>query len=105
MTYEGLLLGGMDIIPTQLTGNACAGLGFNIRGGTDNLHVGKDPGIFITTIKPIGAAAKDGRLKTGDKILEVRNCDYKHYCRVSLNCTCKDEVVELKMTVLVYIYC
>ena len=58
----------------HVTSNACAGLGFNIRGGTDNLHVGKDPGIFITTIKPSGAAAKDGRLKTGDKILEVKNC-------------------------------
>lgn len=47
------------------------GLGFNIRGGTDNIHVGSDPGIFVTTIKPSGAAAKDGRLKPGDKILEV----------------------------------
>ena len=46
-------------------------LGFNIRGGTDNIHVGKDPGIFVTTVKPTGAAAKDGRLQPGDKILEV----------------------------------
>ena len=47
------------------------GLGFNIRGGTDNMHVGNDPGIFVTTIKPAGAAAMDGSLHTGDKILEV----------------------------------
>lgn len=47
------------------------GLGFNIRGGIDNVHVGNDPGIFVTTIRPNGAAAKDGRLKTGDKILQV----------------------------------
>jgi len=47
------------------------GLGFNIRGGTDNIHVGSDPGIFVTTVKPNGAAAKDGRLLAGDKILEV----------------------------------
>lgn len=46
-------------------------LGFNIRGGTDNIHVGKDPGIFVTTVKPTGAAARDGRLQPGDKILEV----------------------------------
>lgn len=48
-----------------------AGLGFNIRGGIDNMHVGGDPGIFVTTIRPSGAAAVDGRLSTGDKILEV----------------------------------
>lgn len=48
-----------------------SGLGFNIRGGTDNHHVFSDPGIFITTVKPNGAAAKDGRLQPGDKILEV----------------------------------
>ena len=48
-----------------------SGLGFNIRGGTDNMHVGKDSGIFVTTVKPNGAASKDGRLQPGDKILEV----------------------------------
>ena len=48
------------------------GLGFNIRGGIDNVHVLTDPGIFITTVKANGAAAKDGRLQPGDKILEVR---------------------------------
>ena len=36
------------------------------------MHVGRDPGIFITTIRPSGAAALDGRLSSGDKILEVR---------------------------------
>ena len=48
------------------------GLGFNIRGGLDNIHIGSDPGIFVTTVKPNGAAAEDGRLQPGDKILEVR---------------------------------
>lgn len=54
-----------------------SGLGFNIRGGTDNMHVGKDSGIFVTTVKPNGAASKDGRLQPGDKILEVR---YLYVC-------------------------
>ena len=35
------------------------------------MHVGDDPGIFVTTIRPAGAAAVDSRLQTGDKILEV----------------------------------
>jgi len=53
------------------------GLGFNIRGGTDNIHVGSDPGIFVTTVKPNGAAAKDGRLLAGDKILEMNGNDLR----------------------------
>ena len=48
-----------------------AGLGFNIRGGIDNHHVEGDSGIFVTTVRVDGAAAKDGRLAPGDKILEV----------------------------------
>ena len=47
------------------------GYGFNIRGGTDNCHVGQDPGIFVTSMRPDGAAAKDGRLKKGDRIISV----------------------------------
>jgi len=38
-------------------------LGFSIAGGTDNPHIGDDPGIFITKIIPGGAAAEDGRLR------------------------------------------
>ncbi|NXJ36935.1 DLG2 protein, partial [Ciconia maguari] len=41
-----------------------SGLGFSIAGGTDNPHIGDDPGIFITKIIPGGAAAEDGRLRT-----------------------------------------
>ncbi|NWR32498.1 DLG2 protein, partial [Tachuris rubrigastra] len=40
-----------------------SGLGFSIAGGTDNPHIGDDPGIFITKIIPGGAAAEDGRLR------------------------------------------
>ena len=46
-------------------------MGFNIRGGIDNHHVEGDAGIFVTTVRVDGAAAKDGRLTPGDKILEV----------------------------------
>ncbi|NXB73155.1 DLG2 protein, partial [Donacobius atricapilla] len=52
-----------------------SGLGFSIAGGTDNPHIGDDPGIFITKIIPGGAAAEDGRLSMLfvflEKILKV----------------------------------
>lgn len=48
-----------------LQGNS--GLGFSIAGGTDNPHIGDDPGIFITKIIPGGAAAEDGRLRSVTK--------------------------------------
>lgn len=47
------------------------GLGFNIRGGKDSPHVPGDPSIFVTRINGEGAAARDGRLSVGDKLLEV----------------------------------
>uniref|UniRef100_A0A8C1KXA0 Discs, large homolog 2 (Drosophila) n=1 Tax=Cyprinus carpio TaxID=7962 RepID=A0A8C1KXA0_CYPCA len=55
------------------TGNS--GLGFSIAGGTDNPHIGDDPGIFITKIIPGGAAAEDGRLRVNDCILRVNEAD------------------------------
>ena len=48
------------------------GLGFNIVGGTDQQYVSDDSGIFVSRIKENGAAALDGRLQEGDKILSVR---------------------------------
>ncbi|XP_041354039.1 LOW QUALITY PROTEIN: synaptojanin-2-binding protein-like [Gigantopelta aegis] len=47
------------------------GLGFNIRGGIDIPHLPGDPGIFVTKLKENGAAFRDGRLKEGDKIVEI----------------------------------
>ncbi|XP_059577994.1 disks large homolog 2 isoform X6 [Alligator mississippiensis] len=52
-----------------------SGLGFSIAGGTDNPHIGDDPGIFITKIIPGGAAAEDGRLRVNDCILRVNEFD------------------------------
>ncbi|XP_023260639.1 disks large homolog 2 isoform X8 [Seriola lalandi dorsalis] len=52
-----------------------SGLGFSIAGGTDNPHIGEDPGIFITKIIPGGAAAEDGRLRVNDCILRVNDAD------------------------------
>ncbi|XP_063295605.1 synaptojanin-2-binding protein [Pelobates fuscus] len=48
-----------------------SGLGFNIVGGTDQQYVSQDSGIYVSSIKEKGAAAIDGRLQEGDRILEV----------------------------------
>ena len=48
-----------------------SGLGFNIRGGVDSPYLHEDNGIFVVKIREDGAAYKDGRLKEGDKVLEV----------------------------------
>lgn len=42
-------------------------------GGMDQQYVVNDGGIFVSKIKEDGAAALDGRLQEGDKILSVRN--------------------------------
>uniref|UniRef100_H3BZE8 Synaptojanin-2-binding protein n=1 Tax=Tetraodon nigroviridis TaxID=99883 RepID=H3BZE8_TETNG len=47
------------------------GLGFNIVGGVDQQYVENDSGIFVSKIKEDGAAALDGRLQEGDKILSI----------------------------------
>ncbi|KAF7479151.1 Hypothetical predicted protein [Marmota monax] len=55
-----------------------SGLGFNIVGGTDQQHVSNDSGIYVSRIKENGAAALDGRLQEGDKILSVNGQDLKN---------------------------
>ncbi|XP_037689299.1 synaptojanin-2-binding protein-like [Choloepus didactylus] len=54
------------------------GLGFNIVGGADQQYVSNDSGIFVSHIKENGAAALDGRLQEGDKILSVNGHDLKN---------------------------
>ncbi|XP_051503342.1 synaptojanin-2-binding protein-like [Myxocyprinus asiaticus] len=48
-----------------------AGLGFNIVGGVDQQYIMNDSGIYVAKIKENGAAAQDGRLQEGDKILAI----------------------------------
>ncbi|XP_011488354.1 synaptojanin-2-binding protein [Oryzias latipes] len=47
------------------------GLGFNIVGGVDQRDAMNDSGIYVSKIKEDGAAALDGRLQEGDKILSI----------------------------------
>ncbi|KAE9556741.1 hypothetical protein FO519_000147 [Halicephalobus sp. NKZ332] len=45
------------------------GLGFNITGGIDEPYIPGYNDFFITRIRPDGAAAKDGRLHVGDRVV------------------------------------
>lgn len=51
------------------------GLGFTIRGGTDEEVEDLRNGIFVTSIKCNGAAARSGRVFIGDKILKIDGHD------------------------------
>ncbi|CAG2211739.1 OMP25 [Mytilus edulis] len=70
------------------------GLGFNIRGGIDVPHLKNDHGIFVTKIRDIGTAYEDGRLKEGDKILEVNGEDLRN---VSHNEAVQKKLKELEL--------
>lgn len=63
------------------------GLGFNIVGGSDQQYVVNDSGIYVSKIKESGAAARDGRLQEGDKILAING--------IKLEDRTHREVVEL----------
>lgn len=71
------------------------GLGFNIRGGKDQPHLPDDNGIFVTKIRESGAAAQDGTLQEGDKIIELNGTsleDVNHNDAVNLFLNAGDEV-------------
>lgn len=49
-----------------------AGLGFSIAGGKGSPPYREDSdAIFISRISPLGAAAKDGKMQVGDKVISV----------------------------------
>ncbi|XP_071380629.1 synaptojanin-2-binding protein [Centroberyx affinis] len=76
-----------------------AGLGFNIVGGVDQQYVMNDSGIYVSKIKEDGAAALDGRLKEGDKILAINGVkleDRTHSAAVELFRTAGEDV-ELRV--------
>ncbi|XP_047466733.1 synaptojanin-2-binding protein [Mugil cephalus] len=76
-----------------------AGLGFNIVGGVDQQFVVNDNGIYVSKIKEDGAAALDGRLQEGDKILAINGVvleDLTHRAVVELFRTAGEDV-ELRL--------
>ena len=46
-------------------------MGFSIAGGKGTEHIPDDDGIFVTKIIPGGAAAEEGTLTIGDRIIRV----------------------------------
>lgn len=52
-----------------------SGLGFNIVGGTDSQHLPGNNWIFVSQIKPNGPAARDQRIREGDRIVSVSKLD------------------------------
>lgn len=53
------------------------------------------PGIFVTSIKPGSSADRDGRLKIGDRLLEVdKNRDEKFTQQINTNGCCDKFVFE-----------
>ncbi|XP_031703300.1 synaptojanin-2-binding protein [Anarhichas minor] len=76
-----------------------SGLGFNIVGGVDQQYVMNDNGIYVSKIKEDGAAALDGRLQEGDKILAINGVqleDLMHRATVDLFRTAGEDV-ELRV--------
>ena len=49
------------------------GLGFTIAGGIGNQHIPGDNGIYVTKVMEGGAAAADGRIAVGDRLVAVKN--------------------------------
>lgn len=59
-------------------------LGISIRGGAKG-HPGNpldktDEGIFVSKVNEGGVAFKDGRLKVGQRLLEVRSSNFSLQC-------------------------
>ena len=70
------------------------GLGFTIAGGIGNQHIPGDNGIYVTKVMDGGAAAADGRIHVGDRLVAVKNLPGGDF--VLDNCTHEEAVGALK---------
>lgn len=52
------------------------GLGLSLAGNRDRSRLS----IFVVGLHPGGPAARDGRIRVGDELLEVMMCFYLHTC-------------------------
>ena len=73
-------------------------LGISIRGGAKG-HPGNpldktDEGIFVSKVNEGGVAFKDGRLKVGQRLLEVRSSNFSLQCFYQNNYGCMENIYE-----------
>ncbi|KAK4473766.1 hypothetical protein MN116_003105 [Schistosoma mekongi] len=61
------------VVEVLLTRGTKSGLGFSITGGVGNETINGDSGIFITKLTPGGVAETDGRIRIGDRIVQVND--------------------------------
>ena len=74
------------------------GLGFTIAGGIGNQHIPGDNGIYVTKVMDGGAAAADGRIAVGDRLVAVKNLPGGMF---SIFCQKRDQKNLLKLIPLV----
>jgi C-terminal processing protease CtpA/Prc len=65
-------------------------LGFMIDGGIGK-NKDNDPGLFIVGIKPKGQAANNGRLRIGDRLMQIKNT----HVTINLQCIELDAAIKL----------
>ncbi|XP_068186625.1 disks large homolog 2 isoform X5 [Antennarius striatus] len=75
------------------------GLGFSVAGGVGNQHIPGDDSIYVTRITDGGAAYKDGRLQTGDRLLMVNTYSLEDVSHLEAVAVLKNtsDVVYLKV--------
>lgn len=84
-----------DIIEVELI-KGSKGLGFTIAGGIGNQHIPGDNGIYVTKVMDGGAAAVDGRISVGDRLVAVKNLPGESDTFLLDNCTHEEAVSALK---------
>ena len=72
------------------------GLGFTIAGGISKQHIPGDNGIYVTKVMDGGAAAADGRIAVGDRLVAVKNLPGGMADFYLENCTHEEAVNALK---------
>ena len=76
--HRGTVVPGVEaLFDIDLSGPPSA-LGITIAGGTDAPIVPGDPAIYVTDLVPAGAAALDGRLQFGDRLVAVNSTSVQH---------------------------
>eukprot|EP00041_Stephanoeca_diplocostata_P035063 m.1223856 g.1223856 ORF g.1223856 m.1223856 type:complete len:1436 (+) comp24626_c0_seq13:242-4549(+) len=74
-------------------------LGMQIEGGSDDPVDSNDPGIYIAAISRDGAAAADGRLRVGDKLLVCNGINLNGVTHGEAIRTLKTHLDDLKLTI------